>query len=64
MDSEYVDYEWIDNDVVFDDDWMLEIIRDVEDKYFDEDWGLLYYIICFLGFFFIFVLVWYFFINV
>lgn len=37
MDSEYVDYERIDNDAALDDDWMPEITRDAEDKYFDED---------------------------
>lgn len=37
MDGEHVDYGRIDNDSALDDDWMPEITRDAEDKYFDED---------------------------
>jgi hypothetical protein len=36
-DSEYADYAQIDNDVTLDDDWMVEISRDAEEKYFEED---------------------------
>jgi hypothetical protein len=37
MDSEHVDYALIDNDAALDDDWMPEITRDAEEKYFEED---------------------------
>jgi len=37
MDSEHVDYGRIDNDAALDDDWMPEITRDAEEKYFEED---------------------------
>ena len=37
MDGEHVDYGRIDNDAALDDDWMPEITRDAEDKYFEED---------------------------
>ncbi|CAK9198515.1 unnamed protein product [Sphagnum troendelagicum] len=36
-DSEHADYAQIDNDVTLDDDWMVEISRDAEEKYFEED---------------------------
>ncbi|KAG0577925.1 hypothetical protein KC19_5G192100 [Ceratodon purpureus] len=37
MDSEHVDYGHIDNNAALDDDWMPEITRDAEEKYFEED---------------------------
>lgn len=37
MDGEHVDYGRIDNDAALDDDWMPEITRDAEEKYFEED---------------------------
>lgn len=37
LDEEHVDYSRIDNDAALDDDWMPEITRDAEEKYFEED---------------------------
>eukprot|EP00246_Nothoceros_aenigmaticus_P009679 TRINITY_DN253_c0_g1_i1.p1 TRINITY_DN253_c0_g1~~TRINITY_DN253_c0_g1_i1.p1 ORF type:complete len:371 (+),score=75.07 TRINITY_DN253_c0_g1_i1:59-1114(+) len=36
-DAEHVNYESIDNDQTLDDHWLVEVSRDAEDKYFEED---------------------------
>jgi hypothetical protein len=36
-DEEHVDYRTIDSDAKLDDDWLGQVDRDVQEKYFDED---------------------------
>lgn len=36
-DTEHVNYHTIDNDQTLDDHWLVEVARDAEDKYFEED---------------------------
>lgn len=36
-DVDFVDYTRIDADATLDDDWLEEVGRDAEEKYFDED---------------------------